>query len=94
MKKLIFAAVAGSLFYAASALAAVNVNTATTDQLQTLDGIGSVKAQAIVKDRKANGDYNSLNQLTRVDGIGAKTVDSLRSEATVGDDSKTSDSDS
>ncbi|WP_037336449.1 ComEA family DNA-binding protein [Salinisphaera hydrothermalis] len=94
MKKLLMAIVAGSVFYAASALAAVNINTASADQLQTLDGIGSVKAQAIVEDRKTNGDYDSLDQLTRVDGIGDKTVDGLRSEATVGDDSGTSDSDS
>ncbi len=91
MKKLIFAAIAGSLFYAASALAAVNINTATADQLQTLDGIGSVKAQAIIKDRKANGDYDSLGQLSRVDGIGAKTVENLRSEATVNDTADGSD---
>lgn len=85
MKKLMMAVIAGSVFYAASALAAVNINTASVDQLQTLDGIGSVKAQSIIKDRKANGDYDSLNQLTRVDGIGDKTVEGLRSEASVGD---------
>lgn len=89
MKKLIFILIAVSLFYAGTALAAVNVNTAGADQLATLDGIGSVKAQAIVADRKANGDYESLDQLTRVTGIGNKTVDGLRSQATVeaeGDD--------
>lgn len=85
MKKLMMAVIAGSVFYAASALAAVNINTASVDQLQTLDGIGSVKAQSIIKDRKANGNYDSLNQLTRVDGIGDKTVEGLRSEASVGD---------
>lgn len=91
MRKFIFAVIAGSLFYATTALAAVNVNTATVDQLQTLDGIGSVKAQAIVKDRQANGDYDSLGQLSRVNGIGAKTIESLRSEATVNDESAGAD---
>ncbi|WP_423822371.1 helix-hairpin-helix domain-containing protein [Salinisphaera sp. SPP-AMP-43] len=94
MKKLLMAAVAALLFYAGTALAAVDVNTATAAQLETLDGIGSVKAQAIIADRKANGDYQRLDQLTRVDGIGAKTVEGLRSEATVGKDSGDSDSDS
>lgn len=94
MKKFFLAMVVGSLFYAGAAFAAVNINTATADQLQTLDGIGSVKAQAIIKDRNANGDYDSLDQLTRVDGIGDKTVDSLRSEATVGDDNEAKDTDS
>ncbi|MGN8157760.1 ComEA family DNA-binding protein [Salinisphaera sp. RV14] len=91
MRKFIFAAIAGSLLYATTALAVVNVNTATVDQLQTLDGIGSVKAQAIVKDRQANGDYDSLGQLSRVNGIGAKTIESLRSEATVNDESASAD---
>ncbi|RJS92534.1 helix-hairpin-helix domain-containing protein [Salinisphaera sp. Q1T1-3] len=73
------------LFYAGSALAAVNVNTASADTLSQLNGIGTVKAAAIVADRKANGDYDSLDQLTRVDGIGNKTVAALQDEATVGD---------
>ncbi|HET7313589.1 ComEA family DNA-binding protein [Salinisphaera sp.] len=92
MKKFFLAVLVGSLFYATAALAAVNVNTASADQLQTLDGIGSVKAQAIVADREANGNYESLDQLTRVDGIGDKTVAGLRSEATVGDDTQNGDS--
>lgn len=85
MKKFLLAMIVGSLFYATAALAAVNVNTASADQLATLNGIGSTKAQAIIADRKANGDYDSVDQLTRVDGIGNKTVDGLRSDATIGD---------
>lgn len=83
MKKLLMAIVCASLFYATAALAAVNVNTAGADQLQTLDGIGQVKAQAIIKERKANGPYENLEDLTRVKGIGQKTVEGLRSEITV-----------
>lgn len=94
MKKFVLSVLVGSLFYATAALAAVNVNTASADQLTSLDGIGSVKAQAIVADRKANGDYDSLDQLARVKGIGNKTVDGLRSEATVGSDSDSADTDS
>lgn len=83
MKKFIIALMCGAFFYAGSAFAAVNVNTADASQLGQLTGIGTVKAQAIIKDRQKNGDYKQLEQLTRVDGIGEKTVAGLRSEATV-----------
>lgn len=92
MKKLFATAIVGLLCYAAAAIAAVNVNSATADQLQTLNGIGSVKAEAIVADRKANGEYDSLDQLTRINGIGNKTVENLRSEASVGDNNDNGDS--
>lgn len=94
MKKLFLAVIIGSLFYATAALAAVNVNTASADQLATLNGIGSVKAQAIIADRKANGDYDSLDQLTRINGIGNTTIEGLRSNATVGNSQTATDDDS
>jgi len=73
------------LFLAVSAWAKVNVNTATVDELATLPGIGPAKAEAIVKDRKANGRYKKLDDLTRVKGIGEKLVQKLKNEATVAD---------
>src|SRR5689334_20868131 len=64
MKKLLFAA----LLWLSSALAfaVVNVNTATQAELETLDGIGPVKAKAIIDDRTKNGPYKSLDDLDRV----------------------------
>jgi competence protein ComEA len=84
MKQFIVACICAAVFYAGSALAAVNINTADANALASLPGIGSVKAQAIIKDREQNGPYHKLNQLTRVKGIGEKTVERLSSEATVG----------
>jgi len=55
----------------------VNLNTATQAQLETLPGIGPVKAQAILVWRAANGGFANANQLLQVNGIGQKTLDGL-----------------
>jgi len=55
----------------------VNLNTATQAQLETLPGIGEVKAQAILVWRAAHGGFSSVNQLTEIEGIGEKTLETL-----------------
>ncbi len=67
--------------------AGVNVNTASQSELESLPGIGPSKAAAIVAYRSEHGAFSSVDALTSVPGIGAKTVDGLRSEAEVGDGS-------
>ena len=62
----------------------VNLNTADSTALQTLPGIGPVTADKIVKDRETNGPYSSLEDLTRVSGIGPKRVEGLDGIASVG----------
>lgn len=52
----------------------VNLNTASADGLMTLPGIGPSKAAAII----ANRPYESVDDLDRVPGFGAKTIDQLR----------------
>jgi competence ComEA-like helix-hairpin-helix protein len=52
----------------------VNVNTATIEQLQTLPGIGPAKAKLIV----ANRPYQSIDDLAKLQGVGAKLVNDLR----------------
>ena len=61
----------------------VNLNTATIEDLKTLKGIGDAKAQAILDDRTENGPFTSVDDLTRVSGIGQKTLDGLREQITV-----------
>lgn len=68
-----------------AAWAGVNVNTAPASELETLPGIGPSKAAAIISYRTDNGPFTSVDQLQSVPGIGAKTVESLRGEAEVGD---------
>lgn len=47
-----------------------NINTANTEQLAELPGIGDAKAAAIIKERESNGPFESAEDLTRVKGIG------------------------
>ena len=61
----------------------VNLNTATLQDLMTLKGIGQSKAQAILDDRNENGPFSSVEDLTRVSGIGEKTFENLKDQITV-----------
>lgn len=64
--------------------AAVNINTATQAELETLQGIGPAKAKAIVDYRKKNGPFKSPADLEKVNGIGPATMKQLRKDITVG----------
>lgn len=66
------------------AAAAVNLNTATKDELIALPGIGPAKAQAILDYRHANGAFKSVEELKDVKGIGAKRFEKLKADLTVG----------
>ena len=62
------------LLLSVSALAAVNVNTASFDELQTISGIGPATAQRIGDERRT-GPFKSLDDLqARVKGIGESRV--------------------
>ncbi|MBS1129216.1 MAG: Competence protein ComEA helix-hairpin-helix region [Proteobacteria bacterium] len=67
------------------AFAAVNLNTATVDELDGVKGIGPSKAKAIVDYRTKNGSFKSVDDLKGVKGFGEKSIAKLRSELTVGD---------
>jgi competence protein ComEA len=66
-----------------NAFAAVNINTASKAELETLNGIGANKADAIIKYRKENGHFKSVNDLTNIKGIGPKIVKQIGKDATV-----------
>ncbi len=56
----------------------VNINRANEGELTSLKGIGSSKAQAIILYREMFGDFESVDELQKVKGIGAKTIEKNR----------------
>lgn len=57
----------------------VDINTATAEQLaDALTGIGESKSKAIVAYREQNGDFEHIDELVNVRGIGLRTVDRNR----------------
>ena len=63
--------------------AKININQADLSQLQQLSGIGAKKAQAIIDYRTENGDFKSIDELGKVNGIGEKTVEKLKNSITI-----------
>ena len=75
---------AGSAF--AAAAGPVNINTADAATLAAeLTGVGPALAEAIVADRKANGNFATPEALTRVKGIGERIVEINRVNIRVAD---------
>jgi len=67
----------------ASAIAPVNLNTATIAQLQTLPRIGASTAQRILEYRQKNGNFKKIEELMNVKGIGEKSFLKLKPHVTV-----------
>jgi competence protein ComEA len=72
----------GAAVAAAGAAAApgvpLDLNTATAEQLDELDGIGHATAQQIVDYREAHGGFGSVEELDQVPGIGETRLAALR----------------
>jgi competence protein ComEA len=56
----------------------INLNTATLEQLDTLDGVGPTTAQKILDYRKEHGGFGSVDELDEIPGIGEKKLAALR----------------
>lgn len=61
----------------------VNINTANATQLTQLPGVGPAIAQKIIDYRTANGPFSSVDDLTKVPGIGAAKLAQIKSHARV-----------
>jgi len=62
----------------------IDINTATAAELTALPGVGKVTAERIVAHREENGPFKSVDALTQVKGVGAKTLDKFRDKVGVG----------
>lgn len=61
----------------------ININTATSQELQTLRGIGPAMAQRIIEYRQTSGGFSTVDDLTNVKGIGEKTLEEIRDSIAV-----------
>lgn len=61
----------------------VNINTASETELQTLNGIGASTAKKIVDYRNQNGDFNTVEEIMNVSGIGQSKFDSIKDDITL-----------
>lgn len=66
----------------------VDINAADAKVLaERLDNVGPVKAERIVDYREQHGDFESIDELVSVRGIGLATLEDNRQAMTVGDGS-------
>lgn len=85
MKKILVTWFAALLLgFAGFAYAAVDLNSATAAELEAVKGIGPAKAKAIIDHREKNGPFKSVDDLKGIKGFGAKTIEKLRPELSVG----------
>src|SRR5438128_11620711 len=71
------------LFFSTFAIAAVNINTATKEELDALPGIGPVKAQAIIDYRTKNGPFKTPEDIMKVPGIKEGEFGKLKGQISV-----------
>lgn len=61
----------------------VNINTASIEELDSLPGIGSSKAQNIIDYRNVNGKFGSIEEILNVNGIGTAIYEQIKTYITV-----------
>ncbi len=66
-----------------SAKPAVNLNSATLDQLTQLDGVGPKTAQKIIAYRESHGGFKSVEELMQVPGIGEAKFNQIKDQLSI-----------
>ena len=64
--------------------APINLNSATSDELQLVPGIGPATAEKILQMRKSYGPFKTVDDLRAIRGIGPKRLEKMRKYLTVG----------
>lgn len=61
----------------------ININTATSTELQKLNGIGETISQRIVDYRNANGSFKTIEEIKNVKGIGEAKFEAIKDNITI-----------
>lgn len=61
----------------------ININTATKEELLVLNGIGETKAEAIIEYRTKNGNFDKIEDIKNVSGIGEAAFEKIKNQITV-----------
>ncbi|AEF25529.1 helix-hairpin-helix domain-containing protein [Streptococcus parauberis] len=61
----------------------ININSATSDQLTKIPGIGEKRAHEIIEARDKMGGFKSLEDLTKISGIGKKTLEKMKDNLSI-----------
>ncbi len=62
---------------------AVNINTASVQELEVLHGVGPATANRIAEYRKEHGGFKNANELVDVRGIGEKKYEKIKQQVTI-----------
>ena len=62
------------------AVAAVNINTATKEELTSIKGVGEKRAQDIIDYRTKNGPFKTVDDLEKIPGVGPGLMKRIRSQ--------------
>ena len=61
----------------------ININTASLEELQKINGVGEVKAKSIINYREKNGGFKSIDEMKNIEGICDKTFEKMKDQITV-----------